>query len=253
MSRYYYMIKQIGSCEIRKNTVQTNGSVHRKIRTSPSTVFTLIELLVVIAIIAILASMLLPALKRTRDVAKQISCSSQYKQVCALLTMYTDDFNGYEINHDGMSSKWYSRYWYEYLGIVNLNMPFPPEAWPLENNIFVCPSRIKDFGTNNATDAEGCYRHSDTWPLYCTTGINVDLCGEKVSRIPYALSKVLRIGSRGTGIDGWATGSAKISYPHNNTCNVGYYDGHVDLHHYPLPVLDGALAGQKEYQFWGYY
>ena len=52
-------------------------------RTKRSTRFTLIELLVVIAIIAILASMLLPALKMAREMAKQTVCKNNLKQ-CGL-------------------------------------------------------------------------------------------------------------------------------------------------------------------------
>ena len=56
--------------------------------------FTLIELLVVIAIIAILMSILMPALAKVRDSAKQIGCVANLRQWNLVYNMYIGDNSG---------------------------------------------------------------------------------------------------------------------------------------------------------------
>ena len=60
--------------------------VHR-----PQAAFTLIELLVVIAIISILAALLLPALSKSKSMAKRIACLNNLKQLEVCCQLYSAD------------------------------------------------------------------------------------------------------------------------------------------------------------------
>ena len=55
--------------------------------------FTLIEFLIVISVIAVLAAMLLPALNKAREKAKQISCAGMMKQFGVCSVLYAGDYS----------------------------------------------------------------------------------------------------------------------------------------------------------------
>ena len=69
--------------------------------------FTLIELLVVVAIIAILAAILLPALQKAREKARQTTCINNLKQCGLAVTFYAQDYDGILKIYHG-SPKWYA-------------------------------------------------------------------------------------------------------------------------------------------------
>ncbi|MBU0477421.1 prepilin-type N-terminal cleavage/methylation domain-containing protein [bacterium] len=177
--------------------------------------FTLLELLVVIAVIGLLASMLLPALSKAREMARRAKCISNLRQVHQMLIMYASDWDDY------VPMAWSGATWYRCLEPYGVKVD-------LKNvpSLLFCQSNkdLGAFGTYNVNYAYNAYLGNAD----CSPNQNQQF---RLGRISIPSDKVA-VSDGGFEAAGAAryrmANSSQVSYVHNNGANFLFFDGHVD-------------------------
>ena len=178
--------------------------------------FTLIELLVVISIIALLISILLPALKKTREAGKSIACSSNERQLSIAYEMFSSDHDGQllETKFDP-NNTWFNHQLPPYLGVPQTSLFNSTEH---AGSFFYCPaSSEEDYGfyaTNYATNG---------WTYWFLENVTRDIFKQPSVQMSFidAFNQFyvvpdLSIAER-----------LLKAVRHEGRSNVSYFDGHV--------------------------
>ena len=219
--------------------------------------FTLIELLVVIAIIALLLAILMPSLRKAKDIAKQVVCKNNCKTFGLANAMYAAEYNGYFVSNNdstlplinGRAPIWCTNQTFiDYLAMSN-----EETAWSVPKGSFVlpdkyqCPSaRLRDKDDSSwgpwiirTSYAMNGYSGANFWSGNPWRSTKIRNSSGKIIFI--GGSDILAIRDKAAyktywdlygdiyrHPDNFGGSIAMTSYRHSEKTNITFADGHVD-------------------------
>jgi len=200
--------------------------------------FTLIELLVVVAIIALLVSILMPSLKRAKELARRTVCASNLHTIGISIHLYASDMP----ELPSVKGTQYCYYWFYFpgTGFMNIGLLAKAEYLPPQSDIFICPTDTSGYFQNShgASSHINCVSEDELLPedkdigwthmrSYYRRGNNAD---------DELIATITDLGSKAWLADCFSQ-YGHVSQRHGDGVNVWYGDGHVKYN-----VMDKATS-----------